>query len=67
MLNQMFGLAFTNTPYPGFTVWSPTNLSLPLSNWTLAGPPVESPPGQFQFFDASASSNGQQFYTLSSP
>lgn len=65
--NQMFGLAFTNTPYAAFTVLSSTNLTLPLSQWTVAGAPSEPVPGLFQFADPSTTNSGQQFYTVQSP
>jgi hypothetical protein len=64
--NQMFGFSFTNTPHAAFTVLSSTNVKAPLSNWTVAGFPIELSAGQFQF---TALSNGalQQFYTVRSP
>lgn len=65
--SQTFGLAFTNIPYAAFTVLSTTNVALPLSSWTEAGSPMETSPGQFQFFDPSTSASPQQFYEVRSP
>jgi hypothetical protein len=64
--NQMFGFAFSNTPHAAFTVLSSTNVKSPLSNWTVAGFPIEPSAGQFQF---TAPSNGapQLFYVVRSP
>lgn len=43
-----------------------TNVSLPLSNWTVAGTPVSNAPGLMQFTDPKAT-NPQQFYLIRSP
>ncbi len=37
--NGVVHFAFTNNPSASFTVLSTTNLSLPLSNWTVVGAP----------------------------
>jgi sugar lactone lactonase YvrE len=63
--NGTFQFAFTNVPGVTFTVWSTTNLSQPLSNWTLLGTPVEGPPGQYQF--TGPATNARLFYILRSP
>jgi hypothetical protein len=50
-----FGFTFTNIPGASFTVHVTTNLTLPLSNWTVLGQPVEVPTNsysQYQFTDA---------------
>jgi hypothetical protein len=44
-----------------------TNVSLPLSNWTMLGTPTEAPPGQYQFTDLQASNLVQRFYRVRSP
>ena len=62
-----FQFAFTNRPGASFTVLGTTNLSLPLSNWTALGAPIESAAGQFQFTDAQATDGRQRFYRLRSP
>ena len=61
-----FQFAFTNVAGGTFTVLSSTNVSLPLSNWTSLGAPVEGPPGQYQFTDTAAT-NSPRFYILVSP
>ena len=44
-----------------------TNLSLPLSNWTVLGAPAENPAGQFQFTDSQATNGAPRFYRVRSP
>jgi hypothetical protein len=56
-----FQLAFTNTSSATFSVLSATNLSLPLSNWTLIGQPLELAPGQFQFTAPQTTNDPQRF------
>ncbi len=62
-----FQFSFTNLSGLGFTVLSTTNLSLPLSNWTALGVPVESPAGHYQFTDSQATNKAVRFYRVSSP
>lgn len=62
-----FQFAFTNTPAATFTVLAATNLTLPLSNWTVLGPVTEILPGQFHFADLQATNHTQRFYRVSSP
>jgi len=64
--NGSFQFDFTNTPSASFTVLCTTNLSLPLSNWTVFTNVVESPAGLFRFTDPQAT-NGQRFYRVRSP
>jgi alpha-glucosidase len=59
--------SFTNAPGAPFTVLASTNLSLPLTNWTVLGPAVESPPGNYQFTHLAASNAPRYFYRLRSP
>ena len=61
-----FQLSFTNITGGSFNVLSATNISLPLSNWSALGSVTDSPPGQFQFTDPSATSSGQRFYRVGS-
>jgi hypothetical protein len=65
--NGAFQFAFTNTPGATFTALAATNLSLPLSVWTILGNPNEISPGKFQFTDPQAPSNPQRFYRVRSP
>jgi hypothetical protein len=46
-----FSFGFTNAPGVCFTVLSTTNLSLPLSQWTVSGGVVENPAGNYTFTD----------------
>ena len=45
----VFQFPFSNDQGAAFTVLSTTNLSLPLTNWTVFGAPFNSAPGLFQF------------------
>ncbi|HUA38327.1 MAG TPA: kelch repeat-containing protein [Candidatus Sulfopaludibacter sp.] len=65
--NGSVQLAFTNTPGATFTVLSATNLSLPLSNWTVLGGVTEISPGHFQFTDPQATNHISRFYRVKSP
>jgi len=62
-----FQFGFTNTSGLGFTVLATTNLSLPLTNWTVLGAPVEGPPGHYQFTDPQATNSPTRFYRVRSP
>jgi hypothetical protein len=64
--NGLFQFAFSNAdPYAAFTVLTTTNLSLPLSNWTVAGPATNIAPGLFQFSSDTTNSRGG-FYRVRS-
>jgi hypothetical protein len=65
--NGAFQFSFTNLPGLSFTVLGTTNLTLPLSNWTVLGAPVEGPAGQYQFTDTQATNSASQFYRVRSP
>lgn len=65
--NGSVQLGFTNAPGATFTVLSTTNLSLPLSNWTVLGGVTEISPGQFQFTDPQAKNHTRRFYRVRSP
>jgi hypothetical protein len=62
-----FQFGFTNTPGMSFTALAATNLSLPLSNWSVLGSVPEISPGVYQFTDPSAANSRFRFYTVSSP
>ena len=49
------------------TVLSTTNLSLPLSNWTVAGTPTNNGSGLFQFTAPMSTNAPQLYYRVSSP
>jgi hypothetical protein len=59
--------AFTNVPGASFTVVSTTNLSLPLSDWTVAGAATNTAPGAFQFTSQPTTNDPQRFYGVRSP
>jgi streptogramin lyase len=59
--------AFSNTPGASFTVLSTTNLSLPLSNWTVVGAASNTAPGVFQFTSPPTTNDAQRFYSVRSP
>ena len=66
--NGAIQLSFTNNPSASFTVLSSTNLSLPLSSWTVLGPATNASSSDlFQFTSSAALSNQQCFYTVRSP
>jgi hypothetical protein len=62
-----FQFGFTNWPGVGFTVWSTTNVMLPVSQWHNAGHPTEAPAGHYQFNDPQALTNSQLDYILTQP
>jgi hypothetical protein len=65
--NGRFQFAFSNNDQgASFTVLTATNLSLPLSNWTLAGPATNAAPGLFQF-STDTTNNPRGFYRVRSP
>jgi hypothetical protein len=62
-----FQFNFVNTPGVGFTALCTTNLSLPMSDWTVLGSVTEVSAGQFQFTDLQATNSPQCFYRVRSP
>lgn len=67
MSDGTFQFAFSNNdPGATFTVLTTTNPSLPLSNWTVAGPATNPVPGLFQF-STDTTNNPQGFYRVRSP
>jgi hypothetical protein len=62
------GLQFSFVSAPGaganFTVWSTTNLALPLSHWQNLGNPTEVSFGNYYFLDPQATNAPAQFYQV---
>jgi hypothetical protein len=65
--NGAFQFSFTNNPAASFTVISTTNVSLPLSQWTVAGVPTIVTPGVFQFTSGPGTNGPRRFYSVRSP
>lgn len=65
--NGTFQYSFTNIPDATFTALASTNLTLPLSNWTILGVVTQFASGQYQFTDFDATNHPQRFYRVSSP
>ena len=65
--NGSFQFGFSNNPSASFTVWTATNLMLPLTNWTPLGAPAIIGSGQYQFTDPTATNDVQRFYRVTSP
>jgi N-acetylneuraminic acid mutarotase len=64
--NGSFSFTFTNSPGQSFTVMAATNISLPISDWTVLGGVAETSAGQYQFIDSSVS-NPEYFYRIRAP
>jgi hypothetical protein len=62
-----FQFSFSNSQAVSFTVLSTTNLSLPLSDWTVLGPPSNTAPGMFQFTAQTPTNDQQRYYFIRSP
>jgi sugar lactone lactonase YvrE len=65
--NGAFQFSFTNNPAGSFTVVTTTNLSLPLSQWTVAGVPTNISPGLYQFTSGPGTNGPRRFYSVRSP
>jgi hypothetical protein len=65
--NGVLQFAFTNNPSAVFTVLSATNLSLPLSNWTVVGAATNIASDVFQFTSPPTTNDPQRFYQVRSP
>ena len=65
--SSQFQLSFTNASGIAFTVLTATNLSLPASNWSVLGSPVEVSIGYYQFTNALVTSNTAQFFRVRQP
>jgi len=66
LTNGSFQFSFTNNPGTLFDVLTTTNISLPLSNWTVVGGVTETSPGRYRFNDTQATNRGQRFYRVRS-
>jgi hypothetical protein len=62
-----FYFSFYNRAGSTFSVFSTTNISAPLANWTALGATTENYPGDFGFTDTQAANGGQRFYRVTSP
>jgi hypothetical protein len=60
-------IAFRDTPGIGFTVLTTTDLTKPISQWTVGGSALEISPGHYQFIDLPAAHMSQRFYRVRSP
>ena len=60
---------FSNTPSASFSVHATNDVTIPISNWPVIGPAVESPAasGHYQFTDSSPATNAARFYILTQP
>ncbi len=67
LANGGFQFAFSNNQGASFTVLSTTNLSLPLTNWTVVGTPTNVAPGRLQFTTPVSTNDAQRFYRVRSP
>jgi DNA-binding beta-propeller fold protein YncE len=67
LANGAFQFSFTNNPAGSFTVVTTTNVSLPLSQWTVAGVPTNVSPGLFQFTSGPGTNGPKRFYSVRSP
>jgi hypothetical protein len=62
----VFQISFSNFQNSSFTVLSSTNVSLPLTDWTVVGAASNIGPNFFQFTDSQAT-NCQRYYMVRSP
>jgi hypothetical protein len=62
-----FYFSFYNRPGSTFSVFSTTNISAPLANWSALGTPTENNPGYFGFTHTQATNGVQRFYRVTSP
>jgi len=65
--NGTLHFTFTNTIGASFTVLGSADIGLPIENWTVLGPAIETTPGHFDFSDTEANSRSVQFYRVRSP
>jgi hypothetical protein len=65
LANGSFQLSFTNLAATSFSVLSSTNITAPLSEWTVLGTAVEYPVGEYNFTDTQAGT--KRFYCIRSP
>jgi hypothetical protein len=67
LANGAFQFGFSNSQTAAFTVLSTTNLSLPLTNWTVLGAPSNIAAGMFQFTTQPITNEPLRFYAVRSP
>ena len=67
LANGVLQFSFTNNPNASFTVLSSTNLSLPLSEWTVVSNMLPNTSGVFQFTSPPTTNETQLFYVVQSP
>jgi hypothetical protein len=67
LVNGVLQFAFTNTPGASFSVLSTTNVSLPLSNWTVVGTASNTAGDVFQFTSQPTTNDVERFYGVRSP
>lgn len=65
--SNTFQFSFTNVPSADFTALASTNVSLPLTDWTVLGNIQEISSGQYQFTDSATNNFPQRFYQVVSP
>jgi hypothetical protein len=65
--NGVLQFSFTNSSDGSFTVLSASNLTLPLSNWTVVGTASNIGSGQFQFTSQMTTNAPELFYGVRSP
>jgi hypothetical protein len=58
-----FGLAFQGSTNASYSIWASTNLL----TWSWLGAALETPPGYYQFSDASATNWPLRFYRVTAP
>jgi hypothetical protein len=67
LTNGAYQLAFTNNTGATFTVLSSTDLSLPLTYWTVVGTPTNNGSGLFLFTTEPLTDETKRFYRIKSP
>jgi DNA-binding beta-propeller fold protein YncE len=65
--NGVFQFSFSNLARASFTVLSTTNLTLPLSNWTVVGAATNIGAGLYQFASEPRTNDPQRFFRTRSP
>jgi hypothetical protein len=65
--NGQFKIQFSSTPGATFTIVGATNISLPMSQWTVIGSASEISPGQFHFLEPFVTNRAAQFYRVNLP
>jgi DNA-binding beta-propeller fold protein YncE len=65
--NGALQFIFANSSSNSFTILSATNLTLPLSNWTVVGIASNTASDVFQFISQSTTNDPQRFYRVRSP